>query len=654
MNFPPLPASRYALAQDIWRRVLLVTRWAVLLGLLHFSLLHAQVPQASGIHTVTMNAGPVPLDPWAQVLIDPSGRLTPDEVAYSEIAKQFKAMPNPLALGFSDSAVWVRWQIRAPVTGEWWLRVEQPLLEDVRLYTPHADGGWREQHGREPWQQPTPGIDARKPTFAVQLGPSEPTLILLRIRSRTSLATNFTLGSPTALSAQGTRESFFGGLLFGAYSLVVLLYAGFTFWTRHRVYATYTGLIFINLAAAFLTDAWNHELHLSLPPVWHTTLLGVFISLAPFAALAFQAQYLETQRRWPQATRLCLGLCGVASAISLVMVLTMHYRQSAVFIQSFSIALALFSTVLTGYLSLQNNRRALLLLLAFGIFYLCVGWRYLRNMGLITPTAINEHAYQIGAFLNMLILSTGIFSGYSRMRHESERQKARAAAETRLRQQQSQFLSLVAHEVKNPLAVISATADNLQITPGMPDSALQRVDKIARNGDKIRDIFQNYLDTQRLLNGNLQLHFKSVDLQALLHTLIREVDGNLANAISLTTPGPVKVMADAQLLSIALGNLLSNAVKYGHPEKGIGVALQVVGDRVQVQITDHGPGVHPKDLPHIFDAYYRGQNALPHQGSGLGLHLVRYIVERHGGHVSARSMADGGMQFTIALTRLRG
>lgn len=595
------------------------------------------------------NASPMALEPYAQMLVDPSGRLTPDDLAFTDARDGFSPMNQPLALGFSEAVVWVKWQLSSAVAGEWWLRVEQPLLEDVRLYILTDKGGWDEQRGHPLTRNPHSGPESRQPTFAVFLQPERPALLLLRIQSRTSLATTFTLGSPNTLSAQNTRQSFVWGLLFGSYALVVLFYAVFALWTRERVYVLYTALIFINLAAALLTDAWNYELGLSLPATWQTTVLGAFISLAPLASLAFQAQYLETHQRWPKCTRAYLWLCAGASAFGLAATLLMHYRLAAIFIQSFSIAMALFNTGLAIFLSLKKDRRAQLLLVAFGIFHLCVGWRYLRNMGLITPSALNEHAYQIGAFLTMLILSTGIFSGYTRMRRESARQQARAAAESRLRHQQTQFLSLVAHEVKNPLAVIGATTDNLQITPGMPASALQRVEKIARNGDKIRDIFQSYLDTQQLLNGNLPLQFNTLALAPFLRSITADFESSHAQAIHLEANEDASVRADMALLSIAINNLLNNAAKYGGPDHAIRVRLKTQGEWVEISVIDQGPGIHPHDLPHLFDPYFRGRNAKPNQGSGLGLHLVRYIVERHDGGVSAHVNASGGMRFTITM-----
>ena len=598
---------------------------------------------------VQPKASPMALEPYAEMLIDPSGRLTPEDLVFTDARNGFSPMNQALALGFSEAVVWVKWQLSSTVAGEWWLRVEQPLLEDVRLYTFTDEGNWDEQHGHPLTRDPNSGPESRQPTFSVFLQPDRPALLLLRIQSRTSLATTFKLGSPNALSAQDTRQSFVWGLLFGSYALVVMFYAVFALWTRERVYGLYTALIFINLAAALLTDAWNYELGLNLPAAWQTTVLGVFISVAPLASLAFQAQYLNTQQRWPKCTRAYLWLCAGASAFSLTATLLSHYRLAAIFIQSFSIAMALFNTGLAIYLSLRKDRRAQLLLVAFGIFHLCVGWRYLRNMGLITPSTLNEHAYQIGAFLTMLILSTGIFSGYTRMRRESARQQARAVAESRLRHRQTQFLSLVAHEVKNPLAVIGATADNLRMTPNMPASALNRVEKIARNGDKIRDIFQSYLDTQQLLNGNLPLQFTTLALAPFLRSIKAEFESSHAQAIHLEADDDVSVRADTALLSIAITNLLNNAAKYGSPAHAIHVRLTAKGDQAEISVIDQGPGIHPHDLPHLFDPYFRGRNAKPNQGSGLGLHLVRYIVERHDGSVSAHVNATGGMRFTIAL-----
>ena len=377
--------------------------------------------------------------------------------------------------------------------------------------------------------------------------------------------------------------------------------------------------------------------------------LGIVVALAPTASFAFMAAYARIEAYWPQFARICLTVSIGVSTAGVALALTNQYRLSALLVQSFSLLMIAINSVALIWFSFSGNKRAQLLLVAFTVFHFSVGWRFLRNIGFVEPSMWNEHAYQIGAFIHMLILSTGIFSGYNSLRRESERQQAKAAAATQLREQQSNFLGMVAHEVKTPLAVISATAENLQLTPDMPTSALQRAEKISRNSLKIQNIFQTYLDNEQVLNSSKALQLRELDVHRLIHALVQDFQDTHGKAISVDLQANIKILADRQLLSIAINNLLSNAHKYASADSTIGIQAYCSDTHVHIAVTDSGQGVDEQDLPNIFKPYYRGNNSGRQQGSGLGLHLVRYIAEQHHGSAAAFVQSGGGMKFVIML-----
>jgi signal transduction histidine kinase len=115
------------------------------------------------------------------------------------------------------------------------------------------------------------------------------------------------------------------------------------------------------------------------------------------------------------------------------------------------------------------------------------------------------------------------------------------------------------------------------------------------------------------------------------------------------------VIGDAAALRSVVQNLLANAVKYGGRDRWIGIKAELVRERrqaeVRIIISDHGPGIPADELPHIFEPFYRGADALSRQvhGNGLGLSLVKRIVTAHGGHVSVSTRPGSGSSFTIAL-----
>jgi len=120
------------------------------------------------------------------------------------------------------------------------------------------------------------------------------------------------------------------------------------------------------------------------------------------------------------------------------------------------------------------------------------------------------------------------------------------------------------------------------------------------------------------------------------------------------------VMGDANALRSAVQNLIANAVKYGGPDRWVGIRAEQVRERrhgeVRITISDHGNGIDATELPHIFEPFYRGADAMAQQihGNGLGLSLVRRIIEAHGGKVSATSRPGAGSAFTISLPAAEG
>lgn len=591
----------------------------------------------------------VDLAAHSQVLLDPEGRYSPDQVAFSELAQDFSPLNKSLRLGFTPATVWLRFHLSSAQAQEWWLQIEQPLMEHVTLFEWDPAGFWRQQSNQPKASEAAGGIPTRQPTFKVQLSPTEPRLYLLRLKTRTAMVSSMTLWQPQDLHVKDTSASFAWGMVNGAYALVIVFYALFALWTRERLYALYSTLILINFLAAALTDRWNADVGLALSPEMQVTVLGIMVSVAPTASFAFMVAYGRVQDYWPRFASLVLAVCAVVSVAGVALTLSDQYRLSAMLVQSFSILMVVVNSVMLIWLSFLGNKRAQLLLLAFTVFHVSVGWRFMRNIGYVEPTVWNEHAYQLGAFMHMLILSTGIFSGYNSLRRESERQQAKAAAEAQLREQQSNFLGLVAHEVKTPLAVITATADNLQLTPDMPTSALNRAEKISRNSLKIQKIFQAYLDNEQVLNSNQPIQLREVDLQGLLQALAQDFQDTHGSAIALDLLPQTKVMADRQLLSIAIQNLLGNAHKYASTESPIGIQVACSATHASIAVTDSGPGIDDKDLPNIFKPYYRGSNSGRQQGSGLGLHLVRYIAEQHQGSATAQAQSGGGMRFVITV-----
>jgi signal transduction histidine kinase len=219
----------------------------------------------------------------------------------------------------------------------------------------------------------------------------------------------------------------------------------------------------------------------------------------------------------------------------------------------------------------------------------------------------------------------------------------------RLRQtteQREDLLRAVSHDLRNPLQIVMLQAQRLlriaEDPVRRPSSAIITA---ARRMDRmLRDLS----DSARAESGNLELARAPIDLRPFVEELLESSEGVLdvarvENAVPERLPA---VLADPDRLDRILTNLVGNALKYS-PGRVI-VQAEGEGPEVRVSVADKGPGIGPDDLPRVFDRYYRGQR---HEGEGLGLglYIVRKLVEAHGGKIWAQSRPGVGSTFTFSL-----
>jgi signal transduction histidine kinase len=229
----------------------------------------------------------------------------------------------------------------------------------------------------------------------------------------------------------------------------------------------------------------------------------------------------------------------------------------------------------------------------------------------------------------------------------------------KLAQQQMEFVAGVSHELRTPVAVIRSAAENLA-------SGVVTGDRVKRYGQMLEGESRRLGDmVERVLQyAGIESGFNTAARVPLSPMEI--IESAVESALPLVGPGEVTVnreiapdlppvVGDATALRSAVQNLVANAIKYGGRDRWVGIRAQRVRERrrdeVRITVSDHGPGIPAADLPHIFEPFYRGSDAIERQihGHGLGLSLVRRIVVAHGGQVTVATRPGAGTSFTITL-----
>ncbi|MBI4781291.1 MAG: response regulator [Oscillatoriophycideae cyanobacterium NC_groundwater_1537_Pr4_S-0.65um_50_18] len=233
-------------------------------------------------------------------------------------------------------------------------------------------------------------------------------------------------------------------------------------------------------------------------------------------------------------------------------------------------------------------------------------------------------------------------------------QTARQAAET-ANQIRDQFLAVLSHELRTPLNPILGWAKLLK--SGLLDATKTQIAlaTIERNAQIQAQLIEDLLDIARILEGKLALAIDSVDLRfvvsAAQETVRLAADAKHIELRTILEPN-VSVLGDVTRLQQVVWNLLSNAVKFTPQGGQVEVRVAQVQDQAQIQVRDTGKGICPEFLPYVFDRFRQADGATTRQfgGLGLGLAIVRQIVELHGGTVSADSLGEGqGSTFTVTL-----
>jgi signal transduction histidine kinase len=219
-----------------------------------------------------------------------------------------------------------------------------------------------------------------------------------------------------------------------------------------------------------------------------------------------------------------------------------------------------------------------------------------------------------------------------------------------------QFLATVSHELRTPLTAILGWASMLQ-TRDFPAERLREIyDRIYRNAEAQARIVNDLLDVSRIVSGRLRLEWRDADICEVARLSLETIRPTaIAKGLFLASEIPdipCPVWGDPARLQQVIWNLLSNAAKFTPPGGTITVSVRRSGPLVMLEVIDTGIGIHPSFLHRVFERFWQvdSTSTRVHTGLGLGLALVRHIVEVHGGDVEARSGGEGqGSTFVIRL-----
>jgi signal transduction histidine kinase len=222
-----------------------------------------------------------------------------------------------------------------------------------------------------------------------------------------------------------------------------------------------------------------------------------------------------------------------------------------------------------------------------------------------------------------------------------------------LEEQRENLLRAVSHDIRNPLTAILLNAQMLERSTVRNGAETDRrnANVIVTAVQRLDGMIQELVDSSRLHDGQMKSKKRALDLRSLISDLLPRVSGTIDPArVAADLPtAPLPVEADPAQLERVIVNLLGNSSKYAAEGTRVRLRLEAREREAIVSLKDEGPGISPKDLPHIFDRFYRAGNAEEKEGLGLGLYISKKLIENHGGKMWAESEPGQGSTFFFTL-----
>jgi two-component system sensor histidine kinase KdpD len=219
---------------------------------------------------------------------------------------------------------------------------------------------------------------------------------------------------------------------------------------------------------------------------------------------------------------------------------------------------------------------------------------------------------------------------------------------------QTALINSISHDLRTPLVSVIGVLSSLQEEGmGLDDAAKKNMLQVAREeAERLNRLITNLLDVSRIEAGAMKITRQPSDVQDLVGAALEQM-GSRASARSISidiSPELPFVSVDFGLITQALVNVIDNAIKYSPANSPIEIKGRQVDQEIHVEVADHGVGIPPQDLLHVFDKFYRIQRPDKVDGTGLGLSICKGIVEAHGGHIAAENRPGGGTIIRLTLS----
>lgn len=553
------------------------------------------------------------------VLEDPSASLGIEAIAQKAVT-DFKPLPyGTFSGGFTRSAHWFRLTVQAPA-GEWWLDIQPPVLDDIRLFepAPQHPGQWLERRSGD--NLPFAAREVPYRGFVFKLWHSTPAAQTYYVRLETSSTSVLTprLLSPDNFIARTQLEI---GLLMSSVVVVlvvVVLNINAFIWLRDRLTAWFIAHLLSFAGYFFCTNGFAQQYLFTDAPKTNLYFMTTFSLLLIGSSAGFYRRLFGIERQQTFLFWLYEMSCWLP-ILALPIALLGWQTEILPFLLYNTILTTAVGCILSLRLWYQKAIGAGPLLVANLLSFAGIVFAIFHFLGMVSGGFLAWHSLQItslGCVLALHITLGARYRGISQARQHAE-QKAQWEHQERMRQQE--FLAMLTHELRTSLSV-------LRLAVGIQPMTDKSIAKSERAMQSMEEVIQQSVRANRLEEGKIDITLTPCNISNLLETVI--ADSRDSGAVQTHIQPDLVLNTDARLLRLIVTNLLDNAIKYRLSDTTIEVRVSRAPNgpycvRVSNQIGSAGL----PDPERVFDKYYRAPQAYQITGSGLGLHIAAALAQ---------------------------
>ncbi|HEJ8672850.1 TPA: sensor histidine kinase [Klebsiella oxytoca] len=601
----------------------------------------------------------IPVDWYA----DASGQMSLDAFLAlpQEALKTASLIPS---FGYSKKTFWLRTSLPAAYfSGEQrWLQLGPPFIDRLTVYyRPYgSDSPWKQKEFGDHAPARDSDLDYRESVLILAPPPTKAGYeMVFRLQSSSTLILLATLSSPQEFVRSATLDTAFWSFYFG----LAVIASGIALWLavalRRRLL---WGICLFSLNYPLVAALHGYPEWLfgdALLPVQDYMISC--LSLVSYAtALWLHSEVFDLKKNMPRLHQLLLAAIGLNIALQISIPLGFYGRAMQIEAGIFFIAspvLLITSWMLWRRKAVDMN--TLLLGLLPPVYVVSAGLALLSVHGVIP---FHTRVYSTWQYALIIHIVTVLIIAVLRVRAENRTlmRKQQLARELQIEREasfhQRQFMEMVAHEFRTPLAILEAALENLRLCPTVSTQSA-RLDRMQRATTRLVQLTDNCLADARLSSRDLQADRQNAELLPVIYTAATVVDLSLnhylhviceGQTVGPQSPSPV-LFIDSGLLCIAIANLLDNSVKYSASGE-IRIEIYRLQKGFEIRIGDRGPGIAPEQVEHIFERYRRGEtHTTTPAGTGLGLYVARQIIQAHGGELCLAKNTADGCEFALTL-----